>query len=400
MTSFSYKALQQDGKISKGHLHASNALDLEARLARMNLELVSFSQHTSKQRQSHRAISTQDLAMLCYQLEQLHSSGVPLLEALQDLCYSTHNAQLKKILLAVCAEIEGGKTLSQALAMHSTTFDAVFINLIAAGEHAGKLDMVLKHIYQTLRWQMKLIAQSKRLLVYPAFLAFVMLFTILFLMTYLVPQLVAFLTALGHELPLNTRILIAVSHCFADYWWLLLGMPLLILMLFVYALRKVSTLRQRFDAIKLRLPLIGGIMNKIILARFTRYFALMYEAGIPILQALKISETIVGNHAVAAALQLAQQQINAGSAIHESFSSLNLFPPPVLRMIKVGENTGNLDKTLLNISQFYDNEVRAEIAQLLALLEPLLTVVLGGVLAFIMISVLGPIYASFGSFGL
>lgn len=137
-----------------------------------------------------------------------------------------------------------------------------------------------------------------------------------------------------------------------------------------------------------------------ILARYTRYFALMYEAGIPILQALKISETIVGNHAVAAALQSAQQQINAGSAIHESFSSLAFFPPPVLRMIKVGENTGNLDKTLLNISQFYDNEVRTEIAQLLAMLEPLLTVVLGGVLAFIIISVLGPIYASFGSFGL
>jgi type IV pilus assembly protein PilC len=400
MTSFHYKALGQDGRLSKGSLYASNPLDLEARLARMNLELISFSQQTSKVLHSRRTISTQDLAMFCYQLEQLHSAGVPLLEALQDLCDSTHNSQLKKILLDMCAEIEGGKTLSQALATHDSTFDAVFINLIAAGEYAGKLDMVLTHLYQTLHWQKELATQSKRLLAYPIFLAFVMLFTILFLMTYLVPQLVAFLTVLGQELPLNTRILIAVSRYLMNYWWLLLSLALFICTLFIYGLRKISTFRQYFDSIKLRLPLVGGILRKIILARYTRYFALMYQAGIPILQALKISETIVGNHAVAAALQSAQQQINAGSTIHQSFSDLAFFPTPVLRMIKVGENTGNLDKTLVNISQFYDSEVRAEIAQLLAMLEPLLTIVLGSVLAFIIVSVLGPIYASFASLGL
>lgn len=365
----------------------------------MGLELISFHQQSQPRFQVRRSISQQDLAIFCYQLEQMHTAGVPLLESLQDLRDSCQHAQFKQILFSICAEVEGGKTLSQAIAMHESTFNSVFINLIAAGEHAGKLDTVLNHLHLTLRWQHQLIAQSKRLLAYPIFLACVMLFTIVFLMTYLVPQMVTFLSVSGHELPLNTRLLIVISHLFVDYWWLIFGVPVLIGMLFLYALRKISSVRQRFDATKLQLPLLGVIMKKIILARYTRYFALMYEAGIPILQALKISESITGNHAISSGLKSAQQQINAGRSIYESFSHLEFFPPPVLRMIKVGESTGNLDKSLFAISEFYESEVREEIAHLLSMLEPLLTIALGGLLAFIMVSVLGPIYASFGNFG-
>lgn len=399
MTSFSYKALDQAGKTGKGELHANNPLDLEARLTRMGLELISFRQRPPRRSKTYRNVSLQDLAMFCYQLEQLHSAGVPLLESLQDLRDGCQHTHFKKILLSVHTEIEGGKTLSQALAMHGMVFKPVLISLVSAGEHAGKLGVVLNHLYQTLQWQHGLMAQSKRLLAYPIFLALVMLFTIVFLMMYLVPQMVTFLNVLGHDLPLNTRILIAISAGFMNYWWLILGLSVFMTTLFIYVLRNFVEAQQRFDAFKLKLPLLGSIMKKIILARFTRYFALMYEAGIPILQALKISESIVANHAIASGLQSAQQQINAGSSVYESVSNLGLFPSPVLRMIKVGENTGKLDKTLFNISQFYESEVRAEIAHLLAMLEPLLTLALGGVLAFIMLSVLGPIYASFGNFG-
>lgn len=399
MTSFSYKALNQEGRINKGHLYASNALDLEVRLSRMGLELISFRQQTRHLRQTYRGIKQQDLAIFCYQMEQLHSAGVPLLEALRDMHDSCQHAQFKKILLSLCTEIEGGKTLSQALAMHNAAFNPVFTSLIATGEHAGKLSMVLQHLYETISWQNNLMAQSKRLLAYPVFLVLVMLFTIAFLMTYLVPQMVTFLTASGHSMPLNTRILIAISSFCADYWWLILSLPMVISMLTLYLLHKSETCRNHFDAFKLRLPLVGSILKKIIMARYTRYFALMYEAGIPILEALKISESIAGNYVFAKALQSVQQQINAGSSVYESFSTIGFFPQPVLRMIRVGENTGKLDKTLLNISQFCENEVRAEISHLLTMLEPLLTVVLGAVLAFVMLSVLGPIYGSFGDLG-
>lgn len=397
MASFSYKALSQDGKLSKGHLQAANPLDLESRLMRMGLELISFKLQSNQAIFMQRSITQQDIAVFCYQLEQLHSAGVPILESLHDLRDSCQHGHFKKILFAICAEVEGGKTLSQALAVHSTIFNSVFINLIAAGEQTGKLPLVLQHLHQTISWQIGLRSQSKRLLAYPAFLAFIMLFTITFLMAYLIPQMVSFLTAAGHELPLNTRILIAISTFFADYWWLMLAITAVTVTLLIAAWHQFDAFKLKLDGMLLKLPFSGGILKKIIIARYTRYFALTYEAGIPILQALKISESVVGNRAISEELQSVQQQINAGCSVYEGFSSLTLFPPLVLRMIKVGENTGNLEKTLHHISQFYDHEVRTEIAQLLSILEPLLTVVMGAVLAFIMLSVLGPVYSTFES---
>lgn len=401
MVSFSYKAVDQMGRAAHGYIDANNALDLETRLTRIGLELISCRQHRQKAATySNRKVSHQDLAMFCYQLEQLHSAGVPLLEALHDLCDSSQHASLRKTLAAVCAEVEGGKTLSQAMAMHPLVFNQVFVNLVAAGEYSGKLSTVFSHLCDTLRWQHDIVSQTKRLTAYPLFLALVMLFTIVFLMTYLVPQMVTFLSGLGHTLPLNTRILIASSNLFIHYWWLMLGFAIVVFSVSVWVVQSIPAVRERYDAFKLNMPVLGRIIKKIILARFAHYFALMYQAGIPILQALKISENIVANRCVARDLQRVQLQINAGSSVYESFGNLSFFPQSVLRMIKVGENTGNLDQTLLNISQFYDSEVRAEIAHMLAMLEPLLTVVLGGILAFIMLSVLGPIYDSFASVGI
>jgi len=400
MISYSYKAVDQVGRVSKGYIDANNELDIETRLMHLGLELVSYRQHHHRLNSfSCRKVGNQDLAMFCYQLEQLHSAGVPLLQSLQDLSYSCQHIRFRKTLSAVCADVEGGKTLSQAMLLHPLIFNQVFVSLIAAGEYSGKLSAALNHLFNTLRWHDELTTQSKRLLAYPIFLAAVMLFSVVFLMIYLVPQMVVFLTALGKTLPLNTRILIATSKLFIHYWWLILTLPVAGLAL-LHVIKHNPSARAQYDAFKLELPVVGTLFRKIILARFCRYFGLMYQAGIPILQALKLSENIVANHSFANALQSVQLQINAGGTVHESFRSFALFPQPLISMIKVGENTGNLDHTLLNISQFYDNEVRSEIAHLLTMLEPLLTVVLGGILAFIMLSVLGPIYDSFANFGL
>jgi type IV pilus assembly protein PilC len=278
-------------------------------------------------------------------------------------------------------------------------FNQVFVSLITAGEYAGKLSVALNHLFTTLRWQDELMAQTRRLFAYPVFLAAVMLFAVVFLMTYLVPQMVVFLTASGHVLPLNTRILITTSKFLVNYWWLILPLPVMAMAMFALMRKHVPSVRDQYDAFKLNLPVIGKVLRKIILARFCRYFALMYQAGIPILQALKVCENIVANQGFVKGLQSVQSKINAGSSVHESFRSLALFPQPLISMIKVGENTGNLDQSLLNISQFYDHEVRNEIAQMLSMLEPLLTVMLGGILAFIMLSILGPVYDSFADFG-
>jgi type IV pilus assembly protein PilC len=200
---------------------------------------------------------------------------------------------------------------------------------------------------------------------------------------------------MGLELPLQTRILIATSKIFVSYWWLILSAPVLLVAVIMIMVKQNPEARYRFDYVKLHTPVMGDILQKIILARFARYFALMYQTGIPILDAIKTCEDIVGNRVVADALNRAHSQINAGDSMSESFKNAGLFPPLVVRMIKVGENTGGLDKALLKISYFYDRDVNESIQKMLSLLEPALTVVLGLILGAIMVSVLGPVYDSF-----
>ncbi|MEO6118315.1 MAG: type II secretion system F family protein [Methylotenera sp.] len=396
MPSFNYKAIDQLGRPAMGQVDALNEVDLEIRLERMGLDLITF-RITKKSTSlfNRNKVSNQDLVMFCFQLEQLTKAGVPLLECLHDLRESNPNPYFQKVLGAISAEVEGGKMLSQALAEHPSVFSEVFVSLIDAGEQTGQLPAVFNNLFETIRWQDELMSQTKKLLAYPAFVAVVVLGAVAFLMTYLVPQMVSFLRNMGQELPLNTKILIAVSNAFVNYWWLIIGLPVLIVVGLITLIQTNPLARYRFDRIKLNLPITGPILHKIIMARFARYFALMYQTGIPILDAIKICERIVGNQVVADALSRAHAQINAGDSMSESFRNAGLFPPLVVRMIRVGESTGALDKSLLNISYFYDRDVNDSMQKMLKMIEPALTVLLGAILGFIMFSVLGPVYDSF-----
>lgn len=396
MPSFSYNAVDKLGRPAIGQLDAVNEVDLEIRLSRMGLDLITFrTAAKSTSLFNRKRVSNQDLIMFCFQLEQLNSAGVPLLDCLNDLRESSSNLYFQKILGAVSSEVEGGKMLSEALAQHPAVFSEVFVSLIAAGEHTGQLPVVLNNLFNTIRWQDELMSQTKKLLAYPAFVAVVVSLAVVFLMTYLVPQMVSFLQNMGQELPLNTKILIAISNAFVDYWWLMIGLPLVAVIGLISVIKSNPIARYRFDLFKLNMPVTGPILHKIIMARFARYFALMYQTGIPILDAIKICENIVGNRVVADALTRVHAQINAGDSMSESFRNAGLFPQLVVRMIKVGENTGALDKSLLNISYFYDRDVNDAMQKMLKMIEPALTVILGGILAFIMFSVLGPVYDSF-----
>lgn len=396
MPSFDYKAVDKSGRLAIGQIDTANEADLEQRLERMGLDLITFRlTRKSTSLFNRNKVSAQDLAMFCFQLEQLFSAGVPLLECLKDLRESTNNHYFQKVLGAVSAEVEGGKMLSQALAAHPGVFNNVFVSLVDAGERTGRLPTVLNNLFNTIRWQDELMSQTKKLLAYPSFVAVVVLFAVVFLMTYLVPQMVSFLRNMGQELPLNTKILIAISNAFVNYWWLVISLPILIVIGLAAMIRAHPRARYLFDRLKLNLPVTGPILHKIIMARFARYFALMYQTGIPILEAIKICENIVGNRMVADALSRVHAQISTGAPMSESFHNAGLFPQLVVRMIKVGETTGGLDKSLLNISYFYDRDVDDSMQKMLTMIEPALTVILGGILAFIMFSVLGPVYDSF-----
>jgi len=305
LPTYNYKAVDQTGRPAQGEIDALNEIDLELRLEKIGLDLITFRQVTkSASLFSRKKVSHKDLMMFCFQLEQLTSSGVPLLDGLIDLRDSTSNLHFQKVIGGLVSEVEGGRMLSQAMAEYPNVFSHVFVSLVQAGEQTGRLPEVFDNLAATLRWQDELVSQTKRLLAYPTFVLVVVLAAVAFLMSYLVPQMVSFLQNMGQELPLETRVLIFMSNSFVSYWWIIVSAPVLLAIVVAIMVRRSAEARYKFDYVKLRIPVVGDILQKIILARFARYFALMYQTGIPILDAIKTCEEIVANRVVADALSL------------------------------------------------------------------------------------------------
>ncbi|WP_373976579.1 type II secretion system F family protein [Chitinibacter sp. SCUT-21] len=392
---FQYRAADQDGQIQRGQMQASNQADLELRLSRLGLLLihgeVGRSEWWAKQ-----TISRRELITFCFHLEQLSRAGVPLLQALSDLRDSVELPHFREIIANVIEDIEGGQQLSQALAAHPKVFDALIIHLIQAGEESGELAAVLGRLCESLKWQDELIAQTQRFLLYPAFVGIVVFGVMCFLMVYLVPQLLEFMRAMKQTLPLSTKILLWISEAFIRYWWLLLGLPIALILIGRWRYVVDERFRRHCDAWLLQLPALGAILQKIILARFANCFALLYAAGIPILDCIRITQGVVNNRQIAHALLRVEGQIREGFGVSASFERIGLFPPLVLRMLRVGEGTGQLDYALHNVSYFYDRDIKESIARFHALIEPTMTVILGFLLAWIMSSVLGPIFDAIG----
>lgn len=393
MATFSYKAVNENGKLTRGRFDALNDTDLEQRLSAMGLDLISFKEvRASISIFTSKKISRQDMIGFCFHMEQMTRVGVPIIEALEDLRDSMENPRFKEILSAMITSIQGGKTFSGSMEEFPSVFDDVFISLVRVGEHSGELNKVLLNVTETLKWQDELAAQTKKIIMYPLFVGSIIIGVIFLLMIYLVPQMVGFIQNMGHEIPLHTQVLILVSNFIIQYWYLLLISPFALFFSTSYLAKTKPAVRYKIDGLKLRLWLFGPIMRKIILSRFASYFALLYSSGVTVLDSLKISEEIVGNKVIAAALMQVGQDIADGKNMSESFNSVGLFPPLVLRMIKIGESTGGLDTALLNVSYFYNRDVKDAIEKLQSMIEPMMTVVLGLILGWVMLSVLGPIY--------
>jgi len=398
MPSFEYKAVDGAGKTVRGALEAVNDADLELRLRRVGLDLITCRQlaRGASRLARGRSVTRQDLINFCFDIEQMSRSGIPLLDGLRDLHTSVENPAFKDVLGAMLEDMEGGKVLSQCMAAHPPTFDNVFVSLVGAGEQTGRLPEVFQSLAESIKWQDELASQTRRLLIYPTLVMLVVLAVVLFLLIYLVPQVTMLLKTMGVALPLQTRALIAASNIVVDWWFLIFGVPIAGAMAFAGGLRKSTRIQYAWDGAKLRLPVVGRILQKIILARFATFFALMYESGITVLEAMRTSEAIVGNRVLADGLVRAGQQVSAGASLTECFSNLGMFPPLVIRMLRVGENTGALDVALRNVNYFYTRDVRESVDKALKLLEPTITMGLGIVMALIMWSVLSPVYDILG----
>jgi type IV pilus assembly protein PilC len=391
MATYSYKAIDANGKAAMGQIDALNVVDLELRLKRMGLDLV-VGGPTKRAGGLGRAIKRPDLIHFCFHLEQLSSAGVPLVEGLTDLRDSIENPRFREVISGLIESIQGGQNLSGALSGYPEVFSPVFKSLVKAGEDTGRLPEVLKSITENLKWEDELAAQAKKLVMYPAFVGTVVILVTIFLMIYLVPQMISLIKNMGQTIPAHTRALIFVSDLFVHYWWAILGLPVIAFFGLRFAARTNPAVRRRLDAVKLGLPLVGPILRKIILSRFASIFALMYSSGITILDAIRNAEETAGNAVIREGLETAGQQIAEGKTVTAAFQEVGLFPPLVIRMLRVGESTGALDTALLNVSYFYNREVREEIGRVQVLVEPALTVVMGVLLGWVMLSVLGPIY--------
>jgi len=391
MALYSYKAIDGNGKSVAGQVDALNLVDLELRLKRMGLDLVVGGQ-TKSGSVGMWNVKRQDLINFCFQLEQMVSAGVPLVEGLTDLRDSLENPRFREVIGGLIEAIQGGQNLSGALGNYPQVFEPVFRALIKAGEETGRLPEVLRSLTENLKWEDELAAQTKKMMMYPAFVGGVVLLVTLFLMLYLVPQMVGLIKTMGQTLPLHTRALMAVSSFLVNYWWAVIAAPVVIWFGIKFAARSNPRVRYQLDAFKLGLPVVGPIMRKIILSRFASIFALMYSSGITILDAIKSSEETAGNLVIQDGLQSVGQQIAEGKNVTAAFQEVGLFPPLVVRMLRVGEATGALDTALLNVSYFYTREVRESIGKMQVMIEPAMTVILGLILGWVMLSVLGPIY--------
>lgn len=398
MPSFQYKAVDKAGRPARGGLDAANEVDLELRLRHMGLDLITCKQidQQTSTFTSGGSIKRQDLINFCFDMEQMSRSGIPLIDGLRDLRDTIDNARFREVLTAMTEDMEGGKVMSQCMSSHPQVFNNVFVSLVRAGEQTGRMAEVFENLASSLRWQDELASQTKRLLVYPAMVLIVVIAVIGFLLVYLVPQVVGLLRTMGIALPVQTRVLIFASNFVIAYWPFVFSVPAVAAIVLVSVVKRNPVAAYMWDYTKLRVPLTGPILQKIILARFANFFALMYQSGITVLDALRTCEGIVDNRVIADGVMRAGQQISSGANLTEAFRNLGMFPPLVIRMLHVGENTGALDNALNNVNYFYTRDVRESVDKAMKLLEPSLTLGLGVLLALIMWSVLSPVYDILG----
>lgn len=398
MPSYEYKAIDRTGQPARGGLDAVNEIDLELRLRRMGLDLItckSVDRRAASMSASGK-ITRQELINFCFDMEQMVRSGIPILDGLRDMRDGIDSPRFREVLTVMTEDMEAGNVLSHCMATHPDVFDRVFISLIRAGEQSGQLPEVFQNLAETIRWQDELLSQTRRLLMYPAFTMVVVLGVMAALLVFLVPQIAGLFKSMGMALPPQTRFLLAVSDIARDYWLPILLLPTVAVTTLVVVVKRSSKAAYQWDYAKLRIPVLGAIIQKIIMSRFTNTFGLMYRSGITVLDAIRISEDVVGNRVVADGLNRAVQQVASGEGLTESFNNLGLFPPLVIRMLRVGEATGALDTALANVTYFYNRDVKDSVDKGMKMLGPALTLILGGMIAFVIWAVLGPVYDILG----
>ncbi len=340
-------------------------------------------------------IKVRDMIQLFMHLEQMQSAGVPMLDALADIRDSADNQALKDLMTDVNRNVSEGSSLSEAFANHPKIFGNLYISLIKAGEDTGDLTKSYLQLVKYLKWVDDMQTKIRKATRYPTILLVAVVATVTVMMGFVVPQIVGFIKNIGQELPGYTTALMATSEFFQAYWWAILSAPPLLFVGYKFLARNSEEFAYRMDAIFIQLPICGPLIRKINVARYAQTFGSLFSSGIDVIGCLKSSQKTVTNLAIFEALDAVQAQVEAGAPLSQAFNACGEFPSLVVRMVKVGEESGNLTPVLEQVSEFYTRDVDEAIQSLITMIEPMLTAILGGMILWIAVAVFGPIYSSF-----
>lgn len=400
MPAFKYKGRDIEGKLVEGILEAENESSLSGKLGELDVVLVESSQVRSTEDRTiyFGKLKRREIILFTNHLATSTEAGVSVVQAISDFAIETTNERFKKIVEDVERQVLTGTTLSEALAKHPEAFSELYVSVVATGEATGRLEASLRDLVGFLEWQEDLASQVKQASIYPTFLISMIIGVVIIMMTFTFPKFIPVFRSFQVELPAPTVILISVSEFFQAYWWLF---PLtVILFLIVYKITYKSPDGKFFwDRIKLNIPLFGVLIQKIILSRFAHYFSMLYSSGIGIIESFNIIQRVVGNEVVRRAVGRCTESVQVGGTIFDSLKKEKTFPPLVLRMLQVGEKTGSLDKSLQKVSEYYDKEVPAAVKKMFAVFEPMLIILMGGVVLFIALAIFLPIYKLTSSIG-
>lgn len=398
---FEYAVRNKDGKIIKGRIEAQNQAAVAARLRTMGAAPLSISEvsTTGLSREINipgfgEKVGMKDLAIMARQMATMINAGLSLLRALQILAEQTDNKALAKVLFQVRNDVEAGTALSVAMGRHPVVFPPLMLNMIKAGEVGGFLDQVLVSVAENYESEVKLRSKIKSAMTYPVVVFIMAIAATVGMLLFIVPVFADMFASLGGELPAPTKFLVFLSELMKFV------VPPAIVVGIIFSVwwskhKNDYAVRARLDPIKLKAPVFGNLFRKVAVARFTRNFGTMIHAGVPILQALDIVGETSGNIVVENAAKAVRDSVRSGQSLAAPLSDHPVFPPMVVQMITVGEDTGALDEMLAKIAEFYDQEVESTTEQLTSLIEPLMIAVLGTVVGGMIIALYMPIFSVF-----
>jgi type IV pilus assembly protein PilC len=390
MATFTYTARAFNGDLRTATIDASSRDDVIAQLRKQRLSVVKIDQDATK-KIGRGSIKTRDVVIFTRQFSTMINSGLPLVQALTILAEQTENKALAEVTKKVVFDVESGNTVADALSKHPRAFTNLYVNMVAAGEAGGILDTILLRLATFLEKNDALVRKVKGAMIYPTVIMSVAAIAVVVLLIFVIPVFAGMFASAGQALPLPTRIVIAASGFLKHYWWVI-GAILIAGGYFLKKYYATSNGKLVIDRLMLRMPVLGDVLRKSAVSRFTRTLGTLISSGVSILEGLEITAKTAGNRVIQDAIMMSRSSIAGGDTIAQPLQKSKVFPPMVISMIAVGEQTGGLDEMLSKIADFYDEEVDAAVSNLLSLLEPIMIVFLGVVVGGMVVAMYLPIF--------